>query len=134
MIVLSLTTDKLQVVLGEAISTTQPQCVSSWRDITSQSYVPDRTVTNTNGTTDVDAVGAPAVGVQRVIDLVSVYNADTIAHIITIKYDAAGTEYILWKGSVPFGFTVQWTEGAGIVVTSPTTVSGYPKQLGYMGY
>jgi hypothetical protein len=45
MIVLSQTTDNLQVVLGGAITTNQLECMVSWRDRTSTTFTADRTVT-----------------------------------------------------------------------------------------
>lgn len=60
MLVLTETTDNLQVVLAGAITTNQLRCVSSWRDVTASAYTPGRTLINTNSTTDVTVVGSPA--------------------------------------------------------------------------
>jgi uncharacterized protein len=79
MIVLTETTDTVQVVLGAAVATAEPTIVSSWRDITTTTYTPGRTVATTNGTTDVNAVGSPAASTQRVVDMIHVHNADTDA-------------------------------------------------------
>lgn len=116
MIVLTETTDNLQVVLGGAVTTNQLQCVSSWRDITTTAYTPGRTVVSSNNTTDVNIVAAPASSTQRVVDLLSVYNADTADATVTIKLDANGTEYILWKDVLSPGNTVRFIEGAGFNV------------------
>ena len=85
MIVLTETTDKIQVVLAGNVTANQLQCVSSWRDITTTTYAPGRTLTNTNNTTDVDLVGSPASSTQRVVDFLSVYNSDTANSTVTIK-------------------------------------------------
>lgn len=116
MIILSATTDNLQVVLDGAVTTSQLQCVASWRDVTTTAYTPGRTVIVTNDTTDVNAVAAPASSTQRVVDFVSVYNADTADATVTIKLDANGTEYVLWRGNLQPGDTVRFVEGAGFVV------------------
>lgn len=116
MIVLTETTDKLQVVLNDAVTTNQLNCVSSYRDITTTAYTPGRTVTNTNSTTDVDAVPSPASSTQRVVDFLSVYNSDTADALVTIKFDANGTEYVIWKDVLSPGDTVRYIEGAGFDV------------------
>ncbi len=113
MIVLTATTDNLQAVLAGSVTTNQPQCVTSWRDITTTDFTPGRTVINTNNTTDVNIVAAPAASTQRVVDLINIYNKDTVAATVTVKFDANGTEYILWKGSLAAGESVQYVEGKG---------------------
>lgn len=113
MIVLDSTTDSLQIVLGEAVTTNQLQCISSWRDITTTDYTPGKTVTNTNSTTDVNLVAAPWASTQRVIDTVSVYNSDTVNAWVTIKYDANWTEYILTRVSLGSGERLEYSEKKG---------------------
>lgn len=116
MIVLSATTDNLQVVLAGAVAANQLPCVSSWRDVTTTAYTPGRTATNTNSTTDVNAVSAPAASTQRVVDFLSVYNADTANATVTIKLDLNGTEYVIWKDTLAPGAAVRYIEGAGFNV------------------
>jgi len=116
MIILSETTDNLQVVLGGAITTNQLQCFTSWRDRTSSTFVAGRTVTNTNNTTDVNLAAAPASSTQRVIDLIMVYNRDTVNATVTIKLDANGTEYILFVATLATGESIQYQEGVGFSV------------------
>jgi len=114
MIVLSQTTDKIQVVLSGAITTNQLQCVASWRDITATpSYIAGRSVANTNSTTDVDLVASPASATQRVIDLLTIYNADTVSATVTVKFDANGTDYTLWKGTLTAGQLAGYVDGFG---------------------
>lgn len=116
MIVLTETTDKLQVVLAGTVATNQLPCVVAWRDVTTTAYTPGRTVTTTNNTTDVDIVSSPASSTQRVVDFISIYNADTDDRNVTIKFDANGTEYIIWKDILSPGDTVRYIEGAGFNV------------------
>lgn len=116
MIVLTETTDKIQIVLSGSVATNQLNCVTSYRDITTTAYTPGRTVVNTNNTTDVDIVPAPGASTQRVVDFISVYNADTADRSVTIKFDANGTEYIIWKDVLSPGDTVRYIEGAGFNV------------------
>lgn len=116
MLILANTTDNLQVVLGGAVNSNELQVMTCWRDITTSAFTPGRTVTNTNGTTDVNAVPAPAASTQRVVDFLSVYNADDADATVTIKLDANGTEYVLWKDTLNPGDSVQYIEGAGFLV------------------
>jgi hypothetical protein len=113
MIILSETTDNLQAVLGGAVTTNQLECYTAWRDRTSTTFTAGRTVINTNNTTDVTIAGSPAGSTQRVIDYISVYNDDTVAQTVTIKLDANGTEYILYKGVLGNGETLSYVEGTG---------------------
>jgi len=117
MIILSATTDKIQIVLGGAITTNQAQCVASWRDITSTpTYTAGRSLANTNSTTDVDLIAAPAASTQRVIDYIGIYNNDTASITATIKFDANGTDYILWKGTLTTGQLLTYDNGNGWTV------------------
>lgn len=116
MLILTETTDNLQVVLGGTVTANQLQCAASWRDITTTAYTPGRTLSVTNDTTDVNVVPAPSASTQRVIDFISIYNGDTADAVVTIKIDANGTEYILWKDTLSPGDTVRFIEGAGFNV------------------
>lgn len=118
MIILSETTDNLQIVLAGSVTTNQLQCTTSWRDRTSTTFIAGRTVINTNNTTDVTIAAAPAASTQRVIDFINIYNNDTAAQTLTIKIDANGTEYILYKSVLDSGATLTYVEGKGWEVFS----------------
>lgn len=120
MIILSNTTDKLQVVLGGAVTTNQLPVVTSWRDRTSTTFEANRTVTNTNSTTDVDIVGSPVASTQRIIDYINVYNNDTVNAVVTIKYNISGTDYIIKKVTLAATETLEYQEGQGWKVYAST--------------
>lgn len=113
MIVLNATTDTVQALLGGAVTTNELQVVASWRDITTTAYTAGRTVVVTNGATPVTAVGSPAASTQRVVDFVSVYNADTVTQTVTVRFNDNGTTYILWIGQLAAGQTLTFVDGAG---------------------
>ena len=117
MIILTETTDNLQVVLAANPVANQLQCMSVWRDITPTTYVPGRTLSLTNNTSDVNITPAPAASTQRVIDFLSIYNSDTESAIVTIKLDANGTEYILYKDTVEPGRTLNYADKVGFYIT-----------------
>lgn len=118
MIVLSEITDNFRIVLGGAITTNQLQCVTSWRDRTSTTFVAGRTTVLTNNTTDVNLASAPASNTQRIVDFMSVYNADTVNATVTIKLNANGTDFILFKTTLATGETIQYNEGKGFYVVA----------------
>lgn len=113
MLILSATTDKLQMYLGAAHSTGDLRIVCSWRDVTTTTYTPGRTVEISDGTTPVDIVTSPAASTQRVVDLVNIYNADSISHTVTVTFVDNATSYVLWSGLVPAGGMLTYVEGAG---------------------
>ena len=123
MIILNATTDKIQAVLAGNITANQLQCMATWRDITTTEFTPGRTLINTNNTTDVDVVGSPAASTQRVVDYISVYQADTVNATVTVKFDANGTEYILFKALIGTGEKIEYTnEGGWKVLTNVGSV------------
>ena len=130
MIILTATTDNLQVVLAGNITANQLQCSTFWRDVTETTYTPGRTVAATNNTTDVNIAPAPAASTQRIIDHISVYNADTVNATVTVKLDANGTEYILFKGVIGTGEMLQYNDKNGFTVM---TIAGAIKQAQMAG-
>jgi hypothetical protein len=120
MLILTETTDKIEVVLGSSITTNDMDCFASWRDITTTTYTPGRTASNSNGITDATIVGSPASSTQRIIDFISIYNKDTVLQNLTVKLDANGTEKILWKGDVAAGGRLEYQEGEGFAYTAPS--------------
>lgn len=116
MIILSNTTDKLEVVLSGNVTANHLPCISFWRDVTTTTYTPSRTVINSNNTTAVDISGSPDSSTQRVIDFISVFNADTAPSIVTIRYNANGTTYILYKATLAVGDKIEYTDKTGFQV------------------
>jgi len=126
MIILSSITDTIQVALASTVTTRELECFASWRDITAApSYVAGRTSTLTEGTFDVEIVESPIASTQRVIDHISIYNSDTVSATVTVKFNADGTSYTLWKGTLAAGTKVGYEDGQGWVVynTSGTPVT-----------
>lgn len=116
MIVLTETTDAIEVKLGAAATSDEPDIVASWRDITTTAYTPGRTVTTTNGTTPVDAVTGPGASTQRVVDMLNVRNVDTAAATVTVSFDANGTEYVLFRDTLQVGDTLHYADGVGFEI------------------
>jgi len=113
MLILTSTTDNLQLVLSGAITTNQLPIVTSWRDITTTGFTPGRTATTSNNTTDVNIVPAPVASTQRVVDFISIYNRDTVNAVVTVKLDLNSTEYILNVITLAPGERLEYIDGYG---------------------
>lgn len=113
MIILTNTTDKVQVVLNAAKAVNDMQCLCTWRDRTVSLSNPGRTIAMTNGITNVDIIPAPEADTQRVIDSISIYNSDTVNQTVTLKYNANGTIIILWKGVLGTGEKLEYNDKSG---------------------
>lgn len=59
--------DKIQIVLGGAITTNQLQCLTTWKVYTTTTTTDGKLAVNTNSTTDVDLAGAPAKSTSVVL-------------------------------------------------------------------
>lgn len=116
MIILTNTTDKIQVRLGTTVTTTQFRCFASYRDTTASSITPLRNVLNTNNTTYVDLVGSPSSSTQRIVDYLSVYNSDTGNEVVTIAFNDNGTLYELFVATLAPGEKIEYQEGQGFKV------------------
>lgn len=116
MIILTQTTDNLEIVLAGSVTTSQLNCMASYRDITTTGFTPGRIVANTNNTTAVNLVTAPGASTQRVVDWLSVHNNDTANATVTIRFDANGTEYILFRTTLATGEKLEYQEGHGFKV------------------
>lgn len=110
---LTTTNDKLQIVLGGAVTTNQLQCLTTYKVYTTTTTVDGKVAINTNNTTDVDLAGAPSSGETYDIQNINIYNNDTVAATVTIKLDVSATETILYKGVVGVGDVISWTSESG---------------------
>lgn len=130
MIILTETTDRLQIVLAGNVTANHLQCVAFWRDVTTTAFTPGRSVAVSNNTTDANIVASPAESTQRIIDLLTVYNTDTANATVTIKFDANGTDYTLWRGILGVGEMLQYNDKNGFSVL---TIAGAVKQSQMLG-
>lgn len=110
---LTTTNDKLQIVLGGAVTTNQLQCLTTYKVYTTTTTVDGKVAINTNNTTDVDLAGAPSSGETYDIQNINIYNKDTVSATVTIKLDVSATETILYKGIVGAGDVISWTSESG---------------------
>lgn len=90
--ILNSTLKSIQVVLGEAITTSNCDVTTSWVDTQSgTTFLPSSSDTVTNGVTPVTAVAAPGATVQRQVKEVRVFNRDTVPHDMFVILNDNGT-------------------------------------------
>lgn len=116
MLILTQTTDKIQVKLSGTVASAQLQCYSSYRDSTSSSITPGRTVVLTNNTTYVDIVPSPSASTSRSIEYLSVYNSDTASATVTFAVNDNGTIYEINVATISAGQKVEYQAGVGFRV------------------
>lgn len=116
MIILSETTDKLQVRLGGTVATNQLQCFTSWRDRTDTTFVAGRSVVITSNASNVILANPPAASTQRVVDFLSVFNSDTVNATVTIGFEVSSVEYVLFRTTLATGEKLEYQEGQGFRV------------------
>lgn len=114
--ILSETTDSLQFVLSGAITTKQLQCVINWTDLQNGLQKKGRNIILSNNTTDIVLATLSANKTIRIIDSISIFNSDTANATATIKLDANGTEYILFKTTLATGEKIEYQNGQGFKV------------------
>ncbi len=120
MLTLDATTASLEVVLAGAITTNQLPIVSSWADKTTTTFTPGKTTTQTNSTSTITIVAAPAASTQREVHSINVYNADTVAATITIRENDNSTLRTLVKVTLVVGDTLFYTHSSGWKVMDST--------------
>lgn len=113
MINLANTTDRIQVILGSAVTSNQLNCFSVYRDTTSTSISPISNLLTTNNTTAVDLVGSPSASTQRLVEYISVYNSDTNGAEVTIRFSDNGTYYTLYKCILEVGDKIEYSDKLG---------------------
>lgn len=143
MIRLSSTTEKLQAVLGGAVSATQPQAIVCYSDQTASGYSGGVQRTALNSTTDVDILAAPAASTIRDVDYLSIYNRDSASITVTVKYDVSATDSVIITVTLATLETIQYIHGAGWscldsagklkITTSSFAVAGSTGDVQYNG-
>ncbi len=118
MIILTTTSDKIQVSLSNNIATSQFVCYASYRDTTSTSITPLRNVISTNNTTQVNLIDSPASSTQRIIDYFSIYNSDTAVNEVTVRFFDGSNSYRLIVIRLAIGERLEYQEGSGMRVIS----------------
>lgn len=126
MLILDATTKTLEVDLDGAITTNQLPFQANYVDVTTTTYTPSENDGTTNSTTNVTLVAAPAASTQRQVKLITVYNADTVAAVVSIIYNNNATLRTLVKVTLAVGSTLIYTDGEGwrVLTTTGQVITG----------
>ncbi len=134
--ILDNTNKSITVVLAGAKSANDANCFASYRDLDSvQGRIVNASsqVGNTNGTATATIVSAPpttgvsggTVSNRRVVDNLTIYNADTAAITASLQLTNGTTTSLITKEVLAVGDTLMYSEGTGFKVL---TSSGATKQ------
>jgi hypothetical protein len=106
-LILDGTAISLQAALTTSAATTNPTFVTNYADNSGSGITEGATDGSLNGSTDVSIVPAPTGVNRRVIKNITIYNGDTAAVTVLIKYDNNATQRTLVKVTLAVGDT--WT-------------------------
>lgn len=106
-LVLDGTAISIQVAMTTSAATTNPTFVSTYADNAGSGITEGATDGALNGSTDVTVVPAPTGSNRRVIKGITIFNGDTAAVTVLIKYDNNATQRTLVKVTLAVGDT--WT-------------------------
>jgi hypothetical protein len=135
--ILDATTKSLEVLLAGAVTTNQLEIVADWLDMTATTTAPGDTGSVTNNSTAVTAVAAPASSTQRKVNEITIFNADTVAAIVTVRVNDNGTMRRKLKITLQPGYTLEYTFSSGwkvldtngLIQTSNTAVLSVATQI-----
>jgi hypothetical protein len=113
MIILDATTKKIEFLLGGTVTTNQLPFEASYVDITTTTFTPGSNDGASNNTTAVIVVDVPGASTQRQVKIINIYNADTVATTVTVRYNNNGTTRILVKPTLAVGDTLSYVDGQG---------------------
>ena len=106
-LVLDGTAISIQVAMSGAAATTNPTFVATYADNAGSGITEGATDGALNGSTDVSVVPAPASTYRRVVKDITIYNGDTAAVTLFVKYDNNATQRTIAKVTLAVGDT--WT-------------------------
>lgn len=119
MIILDTTTRSLEAVLGGAITTNQLPFVACYVQHaagSSPEYTPAANAGQSNNTTAVTLVAAPASSKQRQVKGLWIRNDDTVNATVTVQLNDNSTLRKLVAVVLKPGYTLQYTDGSGWAV------------------
>lgn len=120
---LDATTKTIELTVNAAATTTESPVTVEYADLTTTTFSPASSDTVSNGTTVVTIVAAPAASTQRQVKEITIYNADTVNHTYTVKYNDNGTKRTVAVIPVSIGQTLAYRNDTGWTVF-PVSAAG----------
>lgn len=117
MIILINTTDKVQLVTSAAVALAVH---SSFMDhtLSSDNFEAGKQNTAISTATTTDVLAAPSSGVTRNVKSLFARNDGASDNEVTVRYDANGTTFDVFKATLTPGAVLQYLDGVGFFVTS----------------
>ncbi len=97
MLVLDATSKSLRMVLGEAHTTNPVDFTVAYADATTTAFTEGGGPVQSNGTTNTELLAAPSASTQRVVKDITIFNNDTVSHVVTLYYRVTATDYVFYK-------------------------------------
>lgn len=104
-LILDSTGASIQVAMSTSATTTNPTFTASYADNNGTTFTEGANRGALAGSTDVTVVGNPASGYRRVVKDITIYNGDSAAVTIFIKYDVSATQRTIAKLVLQVGDT-----------------------------
>lgn len=95
------TTQELQIVLGEAKTTSDCDITASFGDFSGNNFMLIENDATSNGTTPVVVVSSPAFETQRQVKEIRLFNNDTVAHTVTLQLFDGTTTWVVQQSLPP---------------------------------
>jgi len=116
-LILDTTSKSIEFSLEEAHTTNPVDITTNWAD-SGAAFTEGSTQSQSNGTTPVTIVAAPAASTRRLVRTVTVHNNDTVTHNIIIKINVSATLYFVYKNAIAAG--VSWSSNNSDLVNAQT--------------
>ena len=112
MILLTSTSDAIQIVTGAAVNSINVQ--ASWVDLNGTTMIPGRTNTLISSATTTTVIAPPAANTERSMKNLSIYNSDDLYNcLITIQHYDGTTLAKMFSYEIPPSESIHWSEGRG---------------------
>jgi hypothetical protein len=112
--ILNSTTQTLEILLGAAVATNQSPVTVDYVSFTASATTPSVQLSNTNSTTAVTILSAPASSTQYKVNGITVANKDTAPITVTIQINDNSVIYAVAQSMViAVGSTLQFTDTRG---------------------
>lgn len=111
--ILDTTTKSVELILGAAVTTNAMPVTVDYVDLTTTTTLAGSSDTQSNGTTEVTILAAPAASTQRKLNALTVFNADTASKVVTIRLNNNTTMRNLISVTLQVGCTIGYTDTGG---------------------
>jgi len=130
--ILNATNKRVEIVLGEAMTTTNCDITASWGDYTATAFTPGGASTVSNGTTAVVVAPAPATSTQRLVQEITLHNNDTVDHTVVLRLIDGAATRIFRRALVPAGGDLAYSPSLAVADADAnyfSIVAGTPDTL-----